>query len=542
MQKPFFMIFAKVHFSWITVEINFHQDQKKRSMNCVQESPSTPRKSVYVVNESDLLGNSIRKSIQKSNAKDGRHRSNNNIQNHQYLCTFLETTSKKRVNEDVAHGTTKKQCLSSSKMQATVPNPSPSPKLQDRFIPNRAKVDDEFSYFALERQDNIENVGQEPILTPGQRKLKEQLNNLKSDSKKSQRRLIDCRKSLTPSFDRVENFTDQVRNCKDSISAKMTPKKTTRAFPSLPLKVLDAPDIMNDYYLNLLHWGQNNKLAVALGQTVYLWNGDDSTIETMTSLEEAGEEHANDYISSVQWSPNDAQYLAIGTSYHTIQIWDSKTKTKINEYQSHSNRVSSLAWHSPNVFSSGGKDSLIINHDLRMRRPIISYFTGHTQEICGLSWSPEGTILASGGNENMLCFWDMNFQTHNNNDNNNSTGGLSQQSYSPRLKLDQYHIAAVKALSWCPWQRNILASGGGTADRNIKIWNASYGTGSEALLKSVDTGSQVCSLQWSDHSKELVSSHGFSDYQLCIWKYQDMTKVSFETKRILINSLIFSFL
>jgi hypothetical protein len=25
--------------------------------------------------------------------------------------------------------------------------------------------------------------------------------------------------------------------------------------------------------------------------------------------------------------------------------------------------------------------------------------------------------------------------------------------------------AAVKAIAWCPWQRNLLASGGGTADR-----------------------------------------------------------------------------
>jgi cell division cycle protein 20 (cofactor of APC complex) len=44
-------------------------------------------------------------------------------------------------------------------------------------------------------------------------------------------------------------------------------------------------------------------------------------------------------------------------------------------------------------------------------------------------------------------------------------------------------------------------------------------------LKAVDTGSQVCALQWSDHYKELVSSHGFSDNQLCLWKYPSVTKV-----------------
>lgn len=42
----------------------------------------------------------------------------------------------------------------------------------------------------------------------------------------------------------------------------------------------------------------------------------------------------------------------------------------------------------------------------------------------------------------------------------------------------------------CRWLvdcRRILASGGGTADRTIKFWN----TGTNVLLNSVDTGSQV---------------------------------------------------
>lgn len=49
------------------------------------------------------------------------------------------------------------------------------------------------------------------------------------------------------------------------------------------------------------------------------------------------------------------------------------------------------------------------------------------------------------------------------------------------------HAAAVKALAWCPFQSNLLASGGGTADRCIKFWNTHTG----ALLNSIDTGSQV---------------------------------------------------
>jgi cell division cycle protein 20 (cofactor of APC complex) len=84
------------------------------------------------------------------------------------------------------------------------------------------------------------------------------------------------------------------------------------------------------------------------------------------------------------------------------------------------------------------------------------------------------------------------------------------------------HTAAVKALAWCPWQSNLLASGGGTSDRRIMFWNTQTGN----CLNSIDTKSQVCSLVWSKHDREIVSSHGFSQNQLCVWKYPSLAKVT----------------
>ena len=45
-------------------------------------------------------------------------------------------------------------------------------------------------------------------------------------------------------------------------------------------------------------------------------------------------------------------------------------------------------------------------------------------------------------------------------------------------------------------------------------------------INAVDTRSQVCALQWSQHDKELVSSHGYSHNQLILWKYPSMVKVA----------------
>lgn len=279
-------------------------------------------------------------------------------------------------------------------------------------------------------------------------------------------------------------------------------KKLNRYVPSAPIKVLDAPELMNDYYLNLLSWGSNNILAVALGQCVYLWNADSGEIDELMALE------GDDYVSSVQWSDvGGSSHLAIGTSESVVQLWDVAAQKQVRSMNGHSSRVGALAWNSY-VLSSGSRDSTIIHHDVRARSHQLSTLTSHEQEVCGLQWSPDGTTLASGGNDNALCLWKA------------STIGSSNSIQSPAHRLEQ-HTAAVKAIAWCPWERNLLATGGGTADRTIKFWNTSNG----AMLNSVDTGSQVCSLLWSTTEKEILSSHGYSQNELCLWKYPSMTKV-----------------
>ena len=84
---------------------------------------------------------------------------------------------------------------------------------------------------------------------------------------------------------------------------------------------------------------------------------------------------------------------------------------------------------------------------------VIIVYEGHTQEVCGLKWSFDGSQLASGGNDNHLMIWTLH-------------------STKP-IMCNNSHLAAVKAIAWSPHQHNILASGGGTADRTIRFWNTS---------------------------------------------------------------------
>ena len=166
--------------------------------------------------------------------------------------------------------------------------------------------------------------------------------------------------------------------------------------------------------------------------------------------------------------------MAVGTSDHKVQIWDVEKLKQVRTMDGHRARVSSLSWNGP-LLSSGGRDSLIVNHDVREQRHRVGTLRGHTQEVCGLRWSPSGTQLASGGNDNLLNIWDDRYLQ-----------AANMVCDTPVHRLDA-HQAAVKALAWCPWQKNLLASGGGTADRMIRFWNSNSGS----CLNEVDTHSQV---------------------------------------------------
>lgn len=171
-------------------------------------------------------------------------------------------------------------------------------------------------------------------------------------------------------------------------------------------------------------------------------------------------------------------------------------------------RVGSLDWNG-HILTTGGLDGMIINNDVRVRSHKVGTYRGHNLEVCGLKWSASGQQLASGGNDNLVYLWSISMASCTSSNNQ----------WIHRL---EDHRSAVKALAWCPFQSNLLASGGGIGDHCIKFWNAH----TAACLNSVNTGSQVCSLIWNKHEREVLSMHGFNDNQLTLWKYPSMVKIS----------------
>lgn len=77
-----------------------------------------------------------------------------------------------------------------------------------------------------------------------------------------------------------------------------TPRKQPRNVSKVPYKVLDAPELADDFYLNLVDWGNsNNILGVGLKESVYLWNSGNGRVFKLTDF-------PDDPVTSVNWVHN----------------------------------------------------------------------------------------------------------------------------------------------------------------------------------------------------------------------------------------------
>ncbi|KAH7320305.1 hypothetical protein B0I35DRAFT_234221 [Stachybotrys elegans] len=173
---------------------------------------------------------------------------------------------------------------------------------------------------------------------------------------------------------------------------------------------------------------------------------------------------------------------------------------------------------------------------------LVAKLSLHSQQVCGLSWSADGQFFASGGNDNLCCFYSVdevlgerreavyddrlgtrppeghgsepealalgmslsrsNRQSIARSTNPWGSGGARRRAAtrsSPngfrRLGLSSakhrwIHGAAVKAIAFCPWRDELVATGGGSTDKCIHFFH----TVSGSALATIAVSAQVTSL------------------------------------------------
>ena len=79
-------------------------------------------------------------------------------------------------------------------------------------------------------------------------------------------------------------------------------------------QVLDAPELQDDFYLNLVDWSSQNVLSVGLGACVYLWAAATSQVTRLCDLAPEG-----DSVTSVAWAER-GHLVSVGTHRGTVQV------------------------------------------------------------------------------------------------------------------------------------------------------------------------------------------------------------------------------
>jgi len=290
-----------------------------------------------------------------------------------------------------------------------------------------------------------------------------------------------------------------------------------------PSLALDIPCFQDDYYSSKLDWGESNLIAVSLAGEAWLWDVHSGSAHCLSSIRpttasslctpprgpppsprssDCVAQSAN--ISALRFAPGGTTLL-VARRQGTVQLWDVAEGRVVRTLDVGRGvfRFACASWNPsfPGLLSLGSHNWDILNVDLRSCSSVAWSYRGHTQEVTGLCWSPDGKKLASGGNDNAVHVWDMNRQ-------------------DAPLHRWKEHKAGVRALAWHPASPHTFASGGGSADGCIKVWDVNIGS----CLQSTDTSAQVCSLVWNGNTREILSSHG-APLKMAVWSYPSMARV-----------------
>ncbi|KAL9581276.1 MAG: hypothetical protein Q9203_005964 [Teloschistes exilis] len=387
-------------------------------------------------------------------------------------------------------------------------------------------------------------------------------------------------------------------------------KQETKSVPTIPFRVLDAPALRDDYYCSVLAYSHTSRtLAVGLSNKVYLWS--EAFGVQYPKMEESM--RRTTYVTSLSFSSTDGGHsiLAIGrnsghislrslldegTRFESQQpsavaclsfkpVTTRRTSTRLGmtvatEELLAGDELGSVYYYAVEWVGNQKVDV----HGWHGSMTLLAKISVHSQQICGLAWSPTGEYFATGANDNACCLFNAKellafpedsrlsqrrpLRTlRNKHDPSNilsseslrrkvalpshsssatevgPTSSTQRASSNPSVlraipgqngilnigeghELHRWlHSAAIKAIAFCPWQPSLLATGGGSNDRAIHF----YHTLSGACLATIDVQAQVTSLIWSTTRREIAATFGYAQpehpYRIAVFSWPECRQV-----------------
>lgn len=227
--------------------------------------------------------------------------------------------------------------------------------------------------------------------------------------------------------------------------------------------------------------------------------------------------NTNQLLNSVCWSP-DGKQLATSSESQAIYTWNAANGKQLTEFTPGSARQG-ISWNPDGIRIASGSGiqsriatgsgynsdapsldkGLVIISDAATGDRLLE-LRGHTGLIRATAWSPDGKLLASGGNDGAVIIWEP-------------TTSKRIRSYRMYQTIEDIH--------WRP-DGKIIASVG---ESNIRIWNPSTGNTLATIYPPNSAFPALLSwgfttIEWSPDGSQLAASDRKGN--IYIWNYDDL--------------------
>lgn len=261
------------------------------------------------------------------------------------------------------------------------------------------------------------------------------------------------------------------------------------SFPRHKERVLDAPNVCDDFYRRNLDWGPESLVGVNLGNASYIRNNISGVISQCPAQPVD--------LCSIKWNPVTAEF-ASGDENSTLILTDAIAMARIQQCSNvDGTSVLSIGWRTPTELTVGTDSGGIHHFDTRIRRRVWTFQTSINAKNSAIEWNRDGSLFATGANDNVVRIYDVR----------NTEAPKQFNSYS--------HNAAVKALHWMPGNPSLLLSGGGTADKVLKIMNVAL----DEMVCEREVRAQICSVCFLDNQYFVLGLGYGTDTPVQIWRY-----------------------
>lgn len=200
----------------------------------------------------------------------------------------------------------------------------------------------------------------------------------------------------------------------------------------------------DNYYGQRLDWSSRGVIAIGIQSDCYLYNN-----QTISKVSFSSRVYSNYALTSIRFNQQ-GTLLFLGDSHGELNVIDLAKLVEVRSFAPHSSRIGCIENSFEWGLLTGSKDTSVAHHDLRAPNPLVMKLVAHNHEVCGLT--AQNGRVASGANDGTVLLWNL--------------------SNSREFGKQRLHNGAVKALQWCPWRANLLASGGGSNDHKVIMWNS----------------------------------------------------------------------